>query len=141
MPSGPVAVSSGARPGSASSVMWQPRLMRVGLDVADAQRRSGFLLRGEAEQRLAGLDTGHLGAAAGQHPAQVAVAAAGVQDPLPGQVPEHPQQDRVEQVALGEVAVAGRLLQQRTRHRPPLRDSPVVGPLRRHGRLRSAHRP
>jgi len=34
---------------------------------------------------------------------------------------------------LGEVTVTGRLLQQRTRHRAPLPDGPVIGPVGHHG--------
>jgi len=89
----------------------------------------GFLLDREIEQRLAGLDPDDAGTAIGQHPTQVAVAAAGVQHPLAVQVTEHAQHGRIDQMALGEVAVLDRLLQDRMRHGTPPLDRRLVGPL------------
>jgi hypothetical protein len=102
---------SPARPGSIRA--------EIGLTVPDAERLGTLGPGGEAEQRAGRLDPRDLGAGPRQHPAEVAVTAARVQDAASGYVSEHPGQRRVDQVLLEEIALIGGLGKYRARHRRP----------------------
>ena len=43
----------------------------------------------------------------GEHPAEITVAAAGIEHPAAGEITEHAQQHRVDQMPLAEVTVVG----------------------------------
>jgi hypothetical protein len=93
----------------------------VGLQVADLL--AAFPLAGHRVliRRAGGLDAGDPGAAAGQHPGQVSLAASGVQHRRAGDIAEQPEDVRVQQHPPGGIAVGIEGRQALLRHCGPRR--------------------
>src|SRR5579884_1054136 len=70
---------------------------QVPLVIADAEWPSGFQPLGVVEQTTGGVYSGYLGTAGGQEPAQVALAAAGIEYPCARRLPEEAEDRRVQE--------------------------------------------
>ena len=65
-------------------------------------------------------NSAHPSASLGEHPAEVALAATGVENPLPGDVTKHAKDHWIEQMTLLKTTVRVKLGQRRSAHQPPL---------------------
>lgn len=100
----------------------------IGLHVPDAQTQLLFALDGVAEQSGGGLDADHGGPSPGEQAAQVALATTGVEDAHLVDVAQQPEDDRVDEMPLGEPTVGIQRGQELPVDRVPPGDRRLVRP-------------
>src|SRR5262249_46183125 len=105
---------------------------QVSLDVPDALPAFRLLLLRVVEQGLARLDADDDCSPVREHPAEVPLPAARVEDSTASHVAEQAQQHRIEEVAFGEVAIRVQLFERVAGAGAPAPDRGFVRPLGHH---------